>query len=211
MNTDDEAAKTALLEIANVLSEQFDNVGESVSVLREGLLIDPADEQLLDALCERLKKTSQWRQLIEVLETKLGAVEGDSAQGAVQYEIAQIWDECIDEPERAVAEYRAALDKNPGEVRALKALEHLYAEMSRFQELCDVYEQQATFASEPTVAVTMWGRVADILKDKLADLPAAAEALVKGLESDPAHLPTCLLYTSPSPRDATLSRMPSSA
>ena len=26
-----------------------------------------------------------------------------------------------------------------------------------------------------------------------------------------AQLPTCLLYTSPSPRDATLSRMPSSA
>ena len=27
----------------------------------------------------------------------------------------------------------------------------------------------------------------------------------------PAALPACLLYTSPSPRDATLSRMPSSA
>ena len=26
-----------------------------------------------------------------------------------------------------------------------------------------------------------------------------------------AHVPSCLLYTSPSPRDATLSRMPSSA
>ena len=26
-----------------------------------------------------------------------------------------------------------------------------------------------------------------------------------------AHIPNCLLYTSPSPRDATLSRMPSSA
>ena len=29
--------------------------------------------------------------------------------------------------------------------------------------------------------------------------------------SDPALFTTCLLYTSPSPRDATLSRMPSSA
>ena len=28
---------------------------------------------------------------------------------------------------------------------------------------------------------------------------------------DPAHPEDCLLYTSPSPRDATLSRMPSSA
>ena len=33
----------------------------------------------------------------------------------------------------------------------------------------------------------------------------------KGLNSDIVKLISCLLYTSPSPRDATLSRMPSSA
>ena len=34
----------------------------------------------------------------------------------------------------------------------------------------------------------------------------------KPSQADPTALPkTCLLYTSPSPRDATLSRMPSSA
>ena len=31
------------------------------------------------------------------------------------------------------------------------------------------------------------------------------------VNSNPATIMTCLLYTSPSPRDATLSRMPSSA
>ena len=31
------------------------------------------------------------------------------------------------------------------------------------------------------------------------------------LPSDPQRINNCLLYTSPSPRDATLSRMPSSA
>ncbi|MEE2903103.1 MAG: tetratricopeptide repeat protein [Myxococcota bacterium] len=190
MNSDDEAAKEALLEIANVLSEEFDNISESISVLREGLLIDASDIRLIEALSQRLEKTSQWMPLVEVLESKLNSVEGDSAKGSVQYEIAQIWDECIDDPDRAVTEYRAALDKNPGEMRALKALEHLYAEMARFEELCDVYKQQATFASEAGVAVEMWGRVATILKDKLGDLSGAANALVKGLESDPAHLPT---------------------
>ena len=47
--------------------------------------------------------------------------------------------------------------------------------------------------------------------DSLRDLPAAvqeaAEALFEGKE---AGIP-CLLYTSPSPRDRTRSRMPSSA
>ena len=33
----------------------------------------------------------------------------------------------------------------------------------------------------------------------------------KPLKNHLGFLPTCLLYTSPSPRDATLSRMPSSA
>ena len=32
-----------------------------------------------------------------------------------------------------------------------------------------------------------------------------------GIDITPAMLNVCLLYTSPSPRDATLSRMPSSA
>ena len=38
----------------------------------------------------------------------------------------------------------------------------------------------------------------------------ALETLVAGIALDADH-ETCLLYTSPSPRDATLSRMPSSA
>ena len=43
------------------------------------------------------------------------------------------------------------------------------------------------------------------------DLPGTADSL--GDETDPARLDawTCLLYTSPSPRDRTRSRMPSSA
>ena len=39
-------------------------------------------------------------------------------------------------------------------------------------------------------------------------IPAVASMRGNG---DRAHDHTCLLYTSPSPRDATLSRMPSSA
>ena len=40
-------------------------------------------------------------------------------------------------------------------------------------------------------------------------MAASSKALDDGLE--PAYIMHCLLYTSPSPRDATLSRMPSSA
>ena len=45
----------------------------------------------------------------------------------------------------------------------------------------------------------------DEIIDRLSDLPRSQRIVVTQL------LRTCLLYTSPSPRDATLSRMPSSA
>ena len=59
------------------------------------------------------------------------------------------------------------------------------------------------------------------LSSEALDLERAADGLVKGFSFDAAafgkilekmgEVPACLLYTSPSPRDATLSRMPSSA
>ena len=45
----------------------------------------------------------------------------------------------------------------------------------------------------------------------LLDLKAGDEFEIKLGRKQIRLLPTCLLYTSPSPRDATLSRMPSSA
>ena len=43
------------------------------------------------------------------------------------------------------------------------------------------------------------------------DIARAREQVINGVSDHPELIQNCLLYTSPSPRDATLSRMPSSA
>ena len=72
----------------------------------------------------------------------------------------------------------------------------------------------------PLLAGTDYGPWSEALQDAMAKIKAfKADVLVVSLgvdtfENDPISafkLKTCLLYTSPSPRDATLSRMPSSA
>ena len=54
-------------------------------------------------------------------------------------------------------------------------------------------------------------QVAVIAKDTRLSGYTLEPALVSGLASAGMHVYTCLLYTSPSPRDGLLSRMPSSA
>ena len=51
-----------------------------------------------------------------------------------------------------------------------------------------------------------------LLSDCLGEFPLSnKEDVHEALEAARNAFPSCLLYTSPSPRDATLSRMPSSA
>ena len=55
------------------------------------------------------------------------------------------------------------------------------------------------------------GEVQDDYDASLAAARAEADAIVDAAREEAGDYRSCLLYTSPSPRDATLSRMPSSA
>ena len=72
--------------------------------------------------------------------------------------------------------------------------------LTRYNDVRAVY-QDRTMVSDKTIA----------FKDKFGEGPLYTHHTTSLIFNDPPYHTTCLLYTSPSPRDATLSRMPSSA
>ena len=79
------------------------------------------------------------------------------------------------------------------------------------------FQDRATSSRPYTDEISgLVGRLAAMLGDRLADRPLFRQGegnrtLMLVVTSDRGLCGACLLYTSPSPRDATLSRMPSSA
>ena len=98
------------------------------------------------------------------------------------------------------------IDDRAGEGRAYANLGNAYRSLGKFQEAINYHNQDLNIAQE----------VGDRVGEGRAygNLGNAYRSLAKFQEAINYHnqdLNICLLYTSPSPRDATLSRMPSSA
>ena len=74
------------------------------------------------------------------------------------------------------------------------------SEKSQLRERDCIVDCHGSSAPEPTVP-----------PEDQSELIFAQDLLEISIELDDDNWDTCLLYTSPSPRDATLSRMPSSA
>ena len=69
-----------------------------------------------------------------------------------------------------------------------------------------------TFISFIIFNTTLVSQIVDIETSRKEDLVGTKISLNLGFDGSSGTVDrTCLLYTSPSPRDATLSRMPSSA
>ena len=72
----------------------------------------------------------------------------------------------------------------------------------------DIFFRSTT--TELVISLPPWNYIDDPVINVLCS-PANINIKAPALDTDAEQLNSCLLYTSPSPRDATLSRMPSSA
>jgi len=190
-HTEDIDATVALfLRIAGIEELKLNEPDSAIATLRRAAELDPTIDEPLAELSRLLRSTEQWRPLAEVLSRRAGLAEADEDRAARKLELAAVWDECIDDVDEAVAGYREVLELDPANLRALKALEHLYAESSRWHDLLDVYEQQVLLAPESAIQIDVLHRIARVKEKELEDITAAAEDLVRALHIEPSHLPT---------------------
>ena len=83
-------------------------------------------------------------------------------------------------------------------------------EMSLAEGVLQLVEDGAR-ANAATGVTAVWLEIGALAQVEVEALRFCFDAVTRGTVADGARLEICLLYTSPSPRDRTRSRMPSSA
>ena len=163
-------------------------VSNLVTTLITGLLVSIAFLFLVYCFWKLYDRPS--RRQIEVLEEKREKFKETKMWQAVEAEMAA---------EREQAEALAIIQRQKAEERA-RAMPPAAQLTKNALAALDAPTEGAAFLErfKPTVSEVQEVAVEDLLEPQIID------------DSDVLLAP-CLLYTSPSPRDATLSRMPSSA
>jgi tetratricopeptide (TPR) repeat protein len=131
--------------LGQLYKDRLDDRDRALVTFQRIVDLAPRADHAVDVLADLYANAGRWSELIELIDgrggsERLRAVVERSLPGgrrdrmAVQLEVARIYEEHGGDPERAVAEYRRALDIDPASLPALRRLVELYRRLGRTGE-----------------------------------------------------------------------------
>ncbi|MBZ0234460.1 MAG: hypothetical protein K8M05_19170, partial [Deltaproteobacteria bacterium] len=121
-----------------------------------------------------------------LLERRVAATADDAARKAALLELAQVDEEILGDPGRAVGDYRRVLEVDPAHVPAYKALERLYGEGKAWKELDDILAREVDHV-EAREQVGLIFRRAELHALQLDNPAEAVELLEDVVAMQPSH------------------------
>ncbi len=101
---------------------------------------------------------------------------------------AAIYDEALDQPDRAVDHYQKALSLEPGRTTAFNGLVRLLVGARRYAELVEVYDRAVDRAESEDIAISYLFKIASLHEDVMRDIQLAVATYERILARDPKHL-----------------------
>lgn len=172
----------------------------SIRAYRQADLLKPDDPNVLKALEGLYTETGEWHELLEIVERQLGALqqeEGDEEIGpdspnAADYlrlyvSRARVNYAQFNEVDRAIADYQRAFALQKDSPVVVEALDELYRNEQRWQDLIALYHEQLQIVSEQPRLIELYVEMADISQRYLDDEDTTFELLDMVLEIEPGH------------------------
>ncbi|MFO0675675.1 MAG: tetratricopeptide repeat protein [Polyangiaceae bacterium] len=176
-------ARDYWMRIASV-DEQLGEIDPAAAAYTRVLAIDSSDEQALAGLENLFARTERFSDLIGVIERRIELASEQEERESLFGRIANIYDERLGQPDRAIASYRKVLDLDPTSHSALRALDALYTRQKLWPELAENLEAQLGLAADDDSQIAFMLRLASLRETSMGQLDVAIEGYRTVLERD---------------------------
>jgi golgin subfamily B member 1 len=177
-----------LLErIGNMQEDVLADVGAAFETYGRAVALDPSSEHLRETF-ERLALAAETpARAAEVYDQIVQSAKEPSIKSLVALRAAAIYESNLDDPEKAIARYRQALETEPESRAALTALDRLYENSGGWAELAEVLEQQAELGESEDEILSFKYRLGSVKEQRLSDVKGAVEVYADVLSTAPDH------------------------
>lgn len=174
--------------IAEVAHEKLHDIPSALAHLKDALEYgwrQPSSRRLATIFRELMR----WEELYEhqITAAERAPIRGEKLR--LLEEAASVAEERLHDLPRTVAAWQAALHVDPAHSTALSALERIFTQNNRWEDLlvlCE-HELRLTDASDVHGVLALLCRCADVAQHRLADARRAEEYYARALELDPLY------------------------
>jgi tetratricopeptide (TPR) repeat protein len=199
-HVDDGGERLAMRQrIARIAEEEIGDAERAFSGFLEAFGMAAGDQFVWDDLERSAGKAGRWEAVVDAYRGTLEDLTGDDRLDVV-IRLARVLYEELGRPEDALEHYDAILAKDPKNPRAVAALEKIYAQMGRFEELLDIYARRIDMAEDDEERKEILYNQALLWEEEIGDRTKAIEVYLKivGMAGDEPRSLSALarLYTA---------------
>lgn len=186
VTTNPARARDFRADAAEVVLKKINDPMRAISLFEEVVADDPTHPKAAEALEVMHTDRGNWKALANLLEARSRNERGDP-KVATLARIGELFEDRLDDYDKAAVSYEAVLAHDPHNITALKGLERIYARTNKYGELLSNLETQHELAPTPRQRIALLERIGAIQEEEFVDHEKAAEAFAKIVEVEPGH------------------------
>jgi cellulose synthase operon protein C len=186
--TQNEQQITLLYKIGELYEEKLVQEDKAIGAYQEVLRIQESNFPALKALICIFKNKRDWENLLQTQLKEANALEDPRQKAFSLFQVAEIWENHLNRPEKAIDVLQQILQVVPDQAPAIRALCRLYTQGGNWRELLLLHERELQNATLEAQKAEILSRMAEIYHTQLNDLVRAADCYEKVLTSKPDHL-----------------------
>lgn len=174
---------------ANVYDISLGRPAEAEELHKRVLAADTADEAAFVSLKELYTNQERWDDLQALYRTRIDATVDAEQKVELLRQVCFVFEEILDDPERAIQGYEELLTLEPDLDSARRALDKLYRRTNRHRQLLEILGYDLDRA-EGQKAVELAYEIGTLHESRLGELERSVDFYERVLETNPSHMKT---------------------
>jgi tetratricopeptide (TPR) repeat protein len=169
----DQEKVQALIKLGSLYDEKLGDAQHAVDTFNRVLTLEPKNRRAIWALGMLYHDLEDWEKVIEIYLLRIDLAEGPEEKLALRTQLAQIYEQRLQQEDQALMEYIRAARLAPQNIHILLNLEKLATRTESFRELLAIYEDVVEHIDRIELRIALYLKLARLHTEHMADTQAA--------------------------------------